>query len=558
MKSETLVGSQPRQSRKRGPSPKRRLKEFEAAYLRLRMGVKSTGFSALAESTGLSPSQLKNVLGRVRGMAEERRRRMLEALVSPVHDNSPTLSPTQLTWYERIFYAPLLSSGAAAPPTPPAAHVAFDKILLTAKLAYRERLCSHLPLFDAEPGTKSAHFFLSTPHGPVRAFWERSKADYIEPWKRYLRFWRTLNLNAFVEGHWCTIAKLSIEPFRKRCKEHTGKRGPHLNVPCDCEEHGERCPAEHFEYDRPDNYGCLECASLTRSQPNVRFEVTGLGCQLGLHTSLGPSLFAPFVDRETITVAELHIAVDISAPADCLLPFQRKLDGNRGFRTVVGHTNDLDSIGLSWGSSSCEFAVSFYDKSRQVSDFKHKVLQTVAILPDHASDTQPTTRIEFRFRPVRSDLDPTPEGVLSDKLLDLIDTFLVADLRLLEGATPLAELLCRARQLGFIARQPKFKLPIVWRAPVSSDDLRKIHFGPWLIARLHDAGMHRKTVEKAAPILHDAVYAELIRLSEQSGIDLRAIVEESIPRLRAELNACVGIESELGSQSLFDMPGCAA
>ncbi len=557
MKSETLVRRKPLRKGKRGRARERRLSSFEACYVRLRMAIEFIGFTGIRDLTGLSESQVKNVLRCERGLRAEERVRLFAGVVSPFDAPSAPLSPSQLTWYERIFYAPLLSCGAAAPPTPPAAHVAFDKLVLSAKLASRERLCSHLPLFDANPGTKSPHFFLSTPHGPVRAFWQRSKADYIEPCKRYLRFKRTLNLKAFVEGDWRTIAKLSIDPFRKRCKAHTGKRGPHLNIPCDCAERGKRCPADHFEYNRPNNYGCSVCFALTGAQPNIRFEVTGLGCTLGLHTWLGQSVFAPFVDRETITVAELHVAVDVAAPADCLLPFQRKLDENRGFQTVVGHANDLDNIGLSWGSSSRPFSVAFYDKSRQVLDFKHKMLQTVAIIPSHASGAEPIARIEFRFRPVQRDLDPTPECVLSERLLDLIDTFRVADLRHVRGATPIAELLCRARQLGFVARPPKFKLPIIWRSPVSSDDLSKIHFGPWLIARLHDAG-YRKTVEKAAPILHDAVYAELIRLSEQSGIDLRAIVEESIPRLRAELNACVGIESELGSQSLFDMPGCAA
>ena len=542
-----------RRKRKRGRPPERRLTGFEAAYLRLRMAIQSVGFLGVRDLTGLVESQVKNVLRCDRGLRTKQRKRVFDALVSPFNDQSPTLSPTQLTWYDRITYASLLSSGAAAPTTAPAAHASFDKLVLIAKLAHRERLVRHLPLLYAKPGAMSQDFFLPTSRGPVRAFWERSKADYMKPWKRYLRFKRTLNLKAFVEGHWCTIAKLSIDPFRKRCSEHKGKRGPHFNIPCDCALHGQRCPPDHFEYERPDNYGCGDCDALTRAQPTLRFEVTGLGCTLGLHTSLGQSHFAPFVDRETITVSELHLAIDLHAPAACLLPFQRKLDKNRGFQTVLSHTNDLDCIGLAWGSSSRPFSVAFYDKAGQVFDFKHKMLPTVALLPDHASDTQPTTRIEFRFRPVRSDLDPTPEGVLSDKLLDLIDTFLVADLRLLEGATPLAELLCRARQLGFIARQPKFKLPIVWRAPVSSDDLRKIHFGPWLIAQLHNSGMYRKSVEKAASILHGAVLDELMRLSTVSGLDLRATVEAALPRLQAELNACVGVETESSSLP-FDEP----
>jgi hypothetical protein len=235
--------------------------------------------------------------------------------------------------------------------------------------------------------------------------------------------------------------------------------------------------------------------------------------------------------------------VDIAAPAACLLPFQRRLDGNRGFRTVVSHTNDLDSIGLSWGSSARGFSVVYYDKKQHVQDASLGFCKGAAILPHHAREAKHTARVEFRFRPPLDDLDPTPEGVLSERLLDQIDTFRVADLRHVRGATPIAELLCRARQLGFIARQPKFKLPIVWRAPVCSDDLRKIHFGPWLIARLHDAGLYRKSVEKAVSVLHKAVHDELMRLSAVSNIDVRASVEAALPRLQAELDACLGVEA---------------
>jgi hypothetical protein len=522
------------------------------------MAIEFIGFTGIRDLTGLSESQVKNVLRCERGLRAEERVRLFEGVVSPFDAPSAPLSPSQLTWYERHFYAPLLSSGAAASTTPPAAHVAFDKLVLIAKLASRERLCSHLPLFDANPGTKSAHFFLSTPHGPVRAFWQRSKADYVEPCKRYLRFKRTLNLKAFVEGHWCTITKLSIDPFRKRCKAHQGTRGPHLDIPGDCEEHGERCPAEHFEYDRPNNYGCSDCFALTESQPNIRFEVTGLGCTLGLHTWLGQSVFAPFVDRETITVAELHVAVDVAAPADCLLPFQHKLDGNRGFRTVVGHTNDLDSIGLSWGSSARGFSVVYYDKKQHVQDASLGFCKGAAILPHHAREAKHTARVEFRFRPPLDDLDPTPEAVLSADLLDLIDTFRVANLQHLEGATPLADLVCRARRLGFCARKPVFKNMHEWRAPAHSQDLRGVHFGPWLIARLRDARMHRKSAQQAACVLHEATHGTLLRLSERSGIDLMAIVEQAFPRLQAELNACVGIATASEQSTLTGTDSWAA
>jgi hypothetical protein len=561
MEPETFVRPRTKKARRRGPAPNTRLAPFEAAYVRLRMALSSLGFSGAYDVTGLRKSQFKNVLRRERGLRAEERARLFDALVSPFNASSGTFSPSQLNRHEQHVYAPLLSAGAAARTTAPTAHVSIDKLRLIGKLKCRRALLRYVPVLDEDPETKSAEFLLPTSYGPVRAFWERSKMDdtrNVKPWKRNLHFWHNLNLKAVVEGRRCTITKLSIDPFRKRCKEHTGKRGPHLNIPCDCAEHGERCPADHFEYNRPNNYGCVECASLTRSQPNFRFEVTGLGCQLGLLGWLGQSYFAPFVDPETITVAELHLAVDIAAPAACLLPFQRKLDGNRGFRTVVSHANDLDSIGLSWGSSARGFSVVYYDKKQHVQDASLGFCKGAAILPHHAREAKHTARVEFRFRPPLDDLDPTPEGVLSADLLELIGTFLVADLQHLEGATPLADLVCRARRLGFCARKPVFKNMDEWRTPAHSQDLRGVHFGPWLIARLRDARMHRKSAQQAACVLHEATHGTLLRLSERSGIDPMAIVEQAFPRIQAELNACVGIATASEQPTLTGTDSWAA
>lgn len=191
--------------------------------------------------------------------------------------------------------------------------------------------CCAMPRSSSRPGAHSARFHLETRQGHAWAFWERSKADYMEPSKRNLRFHRTVNLIIPVRGAERTIAKLSIEPFRKRCKEHQGTRGPHLNTPCDCAAHGERYPSDHFEYVPPHFVSCRDCDALSEAQPTVRFEVTGLGCMLGLHTWLAQTIVVPFVDRATVKVSELHLAVAIDASARCILPFQR-LSGGRSRR----------------------------------------------------------------------------------------------------------------------------------------------------------------------------------------------------------------------------------
>jgi len=59
------------------------------------------------------------------------------------------------------------------------------------------------------------------------------------------------------------------------------------------------------------------------------------------------------------------------------------------------------------------------------------------------------------------------------------------------------------------------------RSKGTSEDPLKEHFGPWLVARLRESGMYRKSVEKCASILHGAVLDELMRLSAVSGLELR-------------------------------------
>ena len=245
--------------------------------------------------------------------------------------------------------------------------------------------------------------------------------------------------------------------------------------------------------------------------------------------------------RETVDVGELHIAIDIDAPASCLLPFQPKQGENRGFRTAHAYWNDPMNVGLALGAGP--FSVSSYDKKQEVQDAKFGVCDGAGIEPKHMLTWKHAARIEIRVRPQQIDLDAAPQKVFSEDLLDRIRALFVADLRHLEGATPLADLVCLARRQGFIARSPIPKRSAGRKAPKRSDDLHLLHFGPWLVERLRAAGMKRKSIEKIVPVLHSAVSDALMRLSEKTPIDLCAIVEAALPRLQAELSACLETRS---------------
>ena len=231
------------------------MNKFDAAYARLCMARKSLDFSDVAEALGCRDSHAKNVLRRARGLTPEQRHQVLYTVASPFTATSSTLGRTQLTWFERLPYGPLLSSSAPALTEVPRSHVSFDKIVWIAKLADRERLRHDLPLFDVdakkEPEAKSPHFQLDTWWGPVWAFWQRSKSDSIKPSERHSRFHRSMNLKILLLGEERTVAKLSIDPFRKRCKAHQAERGPHLDIPCNRAALEKQCPAAHFEYIPP-------------------------------------------------------------------------------------------------------------------------------------------------------------------------------------------------------------------------------------------------------------------------------------------------------------------
>jgi hypothetical protein len=142
MKLETFVSAKSQPRRKRGPRPEPRFTEFGASYLRLRMALESIDFYDVSGLAGLSEPQVKNVLRRARGPAPEARQRILDALVSPFNDHNSTLSPTQLTWFERLRYPSLLSTAPSRPTAAPQSYVVLDKSVWTGKLTMRQRVIS--------------------------------------------------------------------------------------------------------------------------------------------------------------------------------------------------------------------------------------------------------------------------------------------------------------------------------------------------------------------------------------------------------------------------------
>lgn len=145
---------------------------------------------------------------------------------------------------------------------------------------------------------------------------------------------------------------------------------------------------------------------------------------------------------------------------------------------------------------------------------------------------------EFRAHPEKLGFDSHPDAVFSDNLLDCFGTFSLADLSGLEEQTLLGHLIRTAWMSGLVARAPSENRTVRTGTITNSKELSKRRLVPWLWQFSRDARMRQKTIDKIAPILHQAVLDELIRRS--GAFDIRAAVAAEVPKLQAQLNASLG------------------
>jgi hypothetical protein len=382
-----------------------------------------------------------------------------------------------------------------------------DKIVFHAKLVDLPGLLAQHPELRALPGSRGPSFMLRTWRGSYRAFVEHSKADWYGRKRKHLPYDGTLIVKAHVDGVRVTLAKLNVTPvFRGIAKDQ------------------------------------------------ARFEISGVACTLGLAPALSQMLFAPFIVPRTAQLAEIDVAIDIDAPSRFFVPFQERRSGTGIVRNQSVHWNDFDNVGRDFGSRKSKFCGTLYDKRKQVHDLKFaegwprkkrakagprkSPRSGIAILPAHAEFFEHLTRLEFRFRPKLLGLIGSPATVLP-ALLGWISTFSMADLRHLGRATPEAALACEAQRYGFAPQPPTLK-GVRSKLAVKKPGLPSgLNHGERCLDLLLSLGVNPEWAEQRAQSLHAATLAELVRVSGLTHIDLRAIVEAAMPRLQAELEACL-------------------
>ena|GEM_PF-4133924 len=486
--------------------PKDRLNELEAAHIALGAARQRLTMTGVSAALGRSKPQLGNVLRGRRGLDENERRRLHEGVVLPGSPPWDALATDRWGWFSRLTYDPLLSP-SPPPLSSPQTHVSIDKIVFHAKLVDLPGLLAEHPELKALPGSRGPFFMVHTWRGSYRAFVEHSKADWYSRKRKCLPYGGTLLVKAHVDGVWVTLAKLNVNPVYR---------------------------------------------SMGRDQ--ARFEISGVAWTLGLAPPLSQMLFAPFIEPRTAQLAEIDVAIDIDAPSRFFVPFQERRSGRGIARDHAVHWNDLDNVGLDFGSRKSKFFGTLYDKRKQVRDLKFaegwprrkrtksgprkSPRSGVAILPAHAEFFEHIARLEFRFRPKQLGLTGSP-GTVLPALLDWISTFSIADLRHLGRATPEAALACEAQRYGFAPQPPTLngvRSKLAAKKPGLPSGL---NHGERCLDLLLSLALNPEWAEQLAQRLHAATLSELVRVSHLSRIEPRAIVEAAIPRLQEELEACL-------------------
>lgn len=469
----------------------------------------SDAFGAL----GRTRSHAGNVLKGLRGIDDEELHQLGRLLGSPDSDSCRRISEDQYAWLDRLRYEALLPQ-TPKPACAPQAHTAIDRLVINGKLVRLEEFFGRFPMLLASSGTSGPGFRLRTSRGTYWAFVEHQTPYWCRDGKRFQPYETTVLLKAYIDGPPVTLARLD-----------QGPRGYRM---------------------RPGR---------------VRLEITGLACTLGLAASLCQYLFSPFVHPDSVELSEIHLAVDIAAPSRFLMAFQADRSGPGILRKHQRHLNDLCNVGFEIGAGAGGFSLLKYDKRERVAASKlydprfdlslvsRKPRGRAAFVPGYAENWPDVTRCEGRFRPPKLGLRGDPRTVLP-RLLGRLQTVHVADLRCHEGPTLGSVLACDARFDGFVPQPPKLETVLRKQAETPDEPgCFPVHnHGEHCLATLLKLDVKPDWAEEAAQTLHAETRAELLRMSRRSGINLRAIVEEALPRLLGELDACLIVELSVQAQ----------
>ncbi len=447
--------------------------------------------------------------------------------------------------------------------------VFFDKLKLSGKARNPTTLTSFFDRLFLD--SHWLNFELPPPLGPRSFYLQFSTENYFGTERRsHPHFRKVFNVGypIIVNGsrYIELVGRLYVGATRGTCDEHKWVRGPHKRTGkwragCWFEEQGEECPSDHYERVPPrcghcdysaDEYrkcpactnlanrdGCPECDAKTALKQDIMIEITGAGCQLGFIEPLVQHLFTPWVRTETVTRDDYHIAMDIEAPPNALVPFQR-IDGlapGRGpFKAVRAVTNEPDvTPGIYFGSDN---QVVIYDKPGQIAYRREVQEDETASVPAHMERWAPGVGLRIEFRSTEKSL-PGEACDLSKARKHWMGMAL-ADVRYAVPGTIEAELVLEAKRFGFAHRTPSRDRLKKRRAKFDLPRPLKSGREPWRERDITDVLVVRQEryrnsgeVEQITQVLADALYEELKRI--QHPLDIGQAVEDALPALEASL-----------------------
>ncbi len=527
----------------------------------------------VAERLGWRRVQVSKVLSGHRGVDGQGLDALRQALVSPISKAPLPLSPTALgaAWlhHDWPFLAALcLPHSERLTDAEPHLHVdGFVLVGHAPRLRRAEDAFVHLlPLLNlADPATTQPVAFLE--HGGRRFYVRNSLTDRVPREKRrYNRYARTIEVVTPAGGDYHVVACIRIGRARNPCSRHQPVRG--VKPPA-------QDPARRQRHPR-----CPDCEARTRAQ-DLRLEIKGAGCQLGLLHALVPKLFGDFVAPDSIKVTSVDLALDLAVPYRALVLFEQVRDRASAQRRVWTHWDyDIETTGMYAGTRTSPVQICAYDKTKELRCDLHSFYPGAGQfmestsgqegwpapglshkrLPDSMRGRPFVARVEFRFRVNKLKIDGSPTGIFS-RLPKIWNRFALADIRDADvldwrvvlaafahthGASGLAPTPARLRRIDILRarrdeagrvsdRDTYEKYDGTPDSGVGSGKANQTSASDCIALRLRWMRARKPFVLAAA--LHDEMFWVLKELASRSGFDLGQAVESQLSRVQAELDS---------------------
>lgn len=420
-------------------------------------------------------------------------------------------------------------------------------------------LPSALPVGDRKVVSEKLWSITTHSGEQVQLLLKTSNYEWASSRPGNLRYRRHVEVFALGRFGNVRVALFSFEHRVDACDAHRWVRGDHKKWRCGCStESSGQCDRSHYHWKPPPQKRCGSCAfddercwtcpacrelnrcpicdARTAKHPTARYEVMGSAWRLGIGFDLLRQLVAPMARPGRLRIDEIHLAVDVEAPPEAIVPFQNDtVDRSRLLKSLRRYGNGANVVpGFIFGDG--KFEVVFYDKLAEAA-------AKAVPRPAWTEGWSHVSRIEFRLRPLQLGVDVDAVDALTS-LPRLWTGFSLADLSFATPDAPETTLALCAKVWGILSVRPTTKFVLARRKSKPITEGKKpascIDFGHLALdeMRWHDA--RACNPEWEAGLLHNACLDELHRLTELGGIDVGAIIDNSLLYFHLRLGDSLG------------------